>query len=300
MFAGGNLHNDSGALAGYLMTAKESERVELAELRGFAVSGLHDALASIEIQARQTRCRAPFFHGYLRAAPDERLTHEQWFFGIDRLERKLGFTGQPRVVVFHINKRSGEMHPHIAWSRIHTETEKYFALDPGLHIRKSIEVARELEIKFGLSRISSALNPAHKTGPPRRNERKQARRLKTKLRSLRETIRTCWDSSESGAEFQAALEREGLILARGDRRDFVVTDPAGGIHALGKRITGEGMQGIRERLDDIKSGALPTVGEASRQHINLKKTLKRPETNTPIARMAIYPYKGEHFLIDGS
>ena len=49
-------------------------------------------------------------------------------------------------------------------------------------------------------------------------------------------IRNCWDRSDCGLSFQAALEHEGLILAQGERRDFIVVDREGGPHALGKRI----------------------------------------------------------------
>ena len=59
-----------------------------------------------------------------------------------------------------------------------------------------------------------------------------------------------------------ALEDSGFILARGDRRDFVVIDQAGGYHALSKRITGVAAKMIRERLRDIDPLRLPSVEEA--------------------------------------
>lgn len=55
---------------------------------------------------------------------------------------------------------------------------------------------------------------------------------------------------------------EGLILARGDRRDFVAIDRAGGMHALGKRILGASAAEIRARLSDLTRDQLPTVEEA--------------------------------------
>jgi hypothetical protein len=53
-----------------------------------------------------------------------------------------------------------------------------------------------------------------------------------------------------------------MILARGDRRDFVVIDHAGGMHALGKRILGIPASQIRDRLADVDRDELPTVEHA--------------------------------------
>src|SRR5262249_51558293 len=72
----------------------------------------------------------------------------------------------------------------------------------------------------------------------------------------------CWDRSDNGKSFAAALEEKGYILARGDRRDFVVVDQAGGEHALGKRITGATAAVTRERLADLAQRNLPSVDEA--------------------------------------
>jgi len=263
MFAGGNLNGNGRALAAYLTRVKEGERVEVADLRGFVFNDIHNALLSAELQAfEKTNCEYPFFHGYMRAAPGEHLDKAQWLHCIDEYEKSLGFTGQPRAVSFHIDEQSGEMHSHIAWSRIDTEQEKYFAIDPGLYVLKGMEVARELEIELGLRRIGLERDPEYKTNAPTRDELEEARRLKTDLKEIRETIRDCWEHSDNGRSFSAALEQEGLILARGDRRDFVVIDQEGGHHALNKGITGATAAKTRERLSDIDRAELPTVEQA--------------------------------------
>jgi sulfate adenylyltransferase subunit 1 (EFTu-like GTPase family) len=53
-----------------------------------------------------------------------------------------------------------------------------------------------------------------------------------------------------------------MILARGDRRDFVVIDLAGGDHALSKRITGASAAEMRVRMADIDREQLPSVDAA--------------------------------------
>jgi hypothetical protein len=58
------------------------------------------------------------------------------------------------------------------------------------------------------------------------------------------------------------LEEQGMVLARGDRRDFLAIDRAGGIHALGKRILGASAAKIRAHFADLSRNDLPTVAEA--------------------------------------
>jgi hypothetical protein len=259
MIAKGNLHANGGKLATYLTTGKDGERAELVELRGFVAGNIHDAFVDVEIQAEATQCQKPFFHAYVRLPADEQLTKEQWEITADRIEGRLGFTGQPRAVAFHY-KADGETHMHVAWSRIDLETMK--AIDPGLYKNKLKEISRQLEREFGLTVVQNERDPEQKTKAAGRNEFEQSRRLDTDLTAIRETIRDCWDRSDNGHAFEAALEEKGLILARGDRRDLVIIDHEGGIHSLSKRITGATAAQTRIRMADVDRDQLLSVREA--------------------------------------
>jgi Relaxase/Mobilisation nuclease domain len=260
MIAKGNLHGAGARLARYLVTGKKGERAELAELRGFASTDIGAAFLDVEIQAQGTQAEKPFFHAYVRLAAGEALGRKQWRYVADRIEKQLGFAGQPRAVAFHHLPAGGETHMHIAWSRIDLEAMR--ALDPGLFKLKLKEISRVLEDELGLMRVSSDRAPDNRTLAPGRNEFEQARRLGTDLKAIRNTIRECWEQSDSGKSFAAALDARGLILARGDKRDFVVIDHAGGDHALSKRITGAPAAEIRARLADIDRRQLPSVDQA--------------------------------------
>ena len=122
MIAKGNLHGAGARLARYLVTGKKGERAELVELRGFASADIGAAFLDVEIQARGTRAEKPFFHAYVRLAAGEALDRKQWRYVADRIERRLGFAGQPRAVAFH-HLPAGETHMHIAWSRIDLEDD---------------------------------------------------------------------------------------------------------------------------------------------------------------------------------
>jgi len=263
MVVKGNLHADGRKLAAYLITGKKGERAELVELRGFASSDIREAFIDIHSQAAEaTQCAKPFFHSYIRLPEDEELFREQWKHVADRIEKQLGFEGQSRAIAFH-HQPGGNTHMHIAWSRIDLEQRR--ARDPGLYKNKLKEISRQLECELGLTRISSEQPAGRKTRAPGRKEFEQARRLGICIAAIREAIRASWDAADNGRSFMAALAAHGFVLARGERRDFVIVDHAGGLHALSKRITGATATEIRTRLADLDPAALPTVSQAKTQ-----------------------------------
>jgi hypothetical protein len=136
------------------------------------------------------------------------------------------------------------------------------------------EVSRELENTLNLTRVKNK-----RDGPvmaPTRNEFEQARRLGVNIRAVRQTIRDCFEHSDNGRSFEAALADHKLILTQGDRRDFVVIDHEGGVHALGKRILGVTVAQVRDRLADVNRDALPTVKQA-REEVELTRSGERNE-----------------------
>jgi hypothetical protein len=256
MIGKGNLHPHGIKLARYMT---ENGRVPVIDKRGFLATDLGEAFATIQaIAESQTRCENPFFHVYIRLPQGENLNPEQWLDAADRFEDRLGFSGQPRAVVIHQDKH-GDHHMHAVWSRIDTDTMR--ALDPGLYKNKMKELCRELEVEYGLTRVSSERREDRQTLAAARSEFDQARRLGTDLAAIRETIRDCYDHSDSGPSFQAALGEYDLTLARGDERDFVVVDSARGLHALGKRICGVTLAEVRKKIGPVTTRSLPTVAE---------------------------------------
>ena len=259
MIAKGNPHNSGPYLAWYLAAAnKGDERSELGELRGFASDNIFDAFSLGQLMADGTRCEKPFFHVQVRTPKGEDLTREQWRKVTDRIERRLGFADQPRAIVFH--QKDGHEHMHLVWFRI--DGNDKHAIDPGLYKKKLKEVCRKLEKEMGLTIVQNERDPEAKTQSAARPEFEQSRRLKTDLKAIREDIRACWDTSDNGRSFFAALNEKGFILARGDRRAFVIVDELGGYHALSKRITGVTAKETASRLADLDASGLRSVAEA--------------------------------------
>lgn len=263
MIAKGNTHSDGAKLAEYMERSKDGERAEVWKLRGFEATNIKDAFRDVEIMAGATKCEQPFFHVQVRNREGETLTRQQWEYAADRIERMLGLTGQPRAITFHTYEHNDDEHMHVAWSRIDQDT---LTAKPLPFFKERLKtISRELELEFGLEPVTNERKGPIKYAPTKAQE-EQARRIGFDIHEIRNVIRNCWDRSDNGHSFQVALEHEGMILAQGERRDFVVIDQAGGIHALSKRILDVTAAKIRDRLSDISREDFPTVEEARCRH----------------------------------
>ncbi|MGP0095185.1 MAG: relaxase/mobilization nuclease domain-containing protein [Xanthobacteraceae bacterium] len=127
--------------------------MEVAQVRGSVARDLHGAFAEWEAQAHTlTRCTNYLYS--LSINPDQRqgrLTREQYLEYIDRTEQRLGLSGQPRAVVFHVKKdRQGtpREHCHVVWSRIDVERGK--ARHVAFDHEKLMIVTREFARDHGL------------------------------------------------------------------------------------------------------------------------------------------------------
>src|ERR1017187_11001726 len=74
--------------------------------------------------ATATQCRKYLYSLSINPDPQQGvLARAQYFDLIERAEKELGLSSQPRAVVFHVHNDSRE-HCHAVWSRIDTEKMK--------------------------------------------------------------------------------------------------------------------------------------------------------------------------------
>ena len=278
MISKGTTHNNGARLAAYMTAGKDGEKAELWQLRGFEATNIKDAFRDVQIMARGTKAEQPFFHVQVRNREGERLTRTQWEYAADRIEKMLGLGGQTRAIAFHPFTRNGDEHMHVAWSRIDQDTMKAIPL-PFFKDRLK-KISRELEKEFGLEPVTNRREGNIRFAPTRA-EQEQATRLGLGIHEVRNSIRDCWDRSDCGRSFLSALDHEGLILARGEKRDYVVIDRAGGVHALGKRILDMTAAKIRERLSDISRDELPTAEIAQAYVRDLAPEKRQPKEKAP-------------------
>jgi hypothetical protein len=270
MIAKGTTHNNGAKLASYMTTGKDGERAELWQLRGFEAANIKDAFRDVHIMADATKCEQPFFHVQVRNPEGEALNRQQWEYTTDRIERMLGLTVQPRAIAFHIDEQTGHEHMHVAWSRIDETT--LTAKELPFFKDRLKKISRELELHFGLTVVTNSREGPIKYGATKAEEQ-QAQRLGFDKEAVRNTIRHCWDISDCGRGFDTALAQAGLILAKGDRGhgNFLVIDPKGGLHVLGKRILDASASQVRERLSDLDRNNLPNVAQARTLMLDLPR-----------------------------
>ena len=250
-------------LATHISRTDTNERMEVKEVRGVAAEDMRGAFREMEaVAAGCPNCKKPFYHASINTRADELLTPEQRMQAIDRLEKELGLTDQPRVVVVH--EKEGREHCHVVWSRIDAEDMR--TISDSHNYRKHEIVARELEREFGHARVQGAhIEREGKDRParaPGHDEMQQAARTGIKPKQAREQITAAWRSTDNGTAFRTALEEKGWILANGDRRDFVAVDRLGGIHSLARRIEGAKAADVRARLTDIDPKSLMSAADA--------------------------------------
>ena len=273
----GDARAGAKSLAAHVLRADTNERVEVDEIRGVIAEDVEGALREMEAVACCTRTSKPFYHASINTPVEERLTPEQRLqrnrsFGgrtqPDRTAARRGYSreGRPRALPHYlVADRLGEGHrdPH------------------GHNFRTHEIVARELEREFGHEHVQGA--HVERDGKPRpartpgHDEMQQASRTGLKPKEAKEQVTAVWRSTDSGQAFQAAIEEKGWILARGDRRDFVVVDPQGGTHSLARRVDGAKAKDVRERMADLDASALPTVQEARAIQVERQAERKPPE-----------------------
>lgn len=251
-------------LATHLLNAFDNELVEVAEVSGAIAPDLHGAFAEWEaIATGLTKCRNYLYS--LSVNPDlgqGQLSRAQYMDYVDRVEKALGLSGQPRAIVYHI--KDGREHCHVVWSRIDYQNEK--AVHLAFDREKLMMVTRQFAREHGLELPEGY-------GPGRFDERRQkislyeraqerATGLSKEERQLQVT--QAWRQSDSPKAFVRALEDLGYVLATGNR-PYVLIDIYGGMNALPKLIDDRSVRtkDIRAFLEkEFPPESLPTVEEA--------------------------------------
>lgn len=262
MILKGNQRANGADLAVHLMNEFDNERVHVAQVRGAVASDLKGAFAEFEAVALGTKCTQPLYS--LSINPSEPISRAQYDEAIESIEQRLGLSGQPRVVVFH--EKYGRAHAHVVWSRVKVDTMR--AISMSHDHRKLCDLACDLAHRFG-HELPPGLKAWEKKErfekqkiEPTLGERAQAQKSGITPDERRAQITALYEQADSGAAFQAALAEAGYVLARGDRRGFVLVDQDGEVHSLSRYIAGHSAKKIRQKVSPLTSDELPDVDEA--------------------------------------
>lgn len=267
MIIKGGPRGKGAQLAVHLMRTDTNETVNVFGRRGVYSKTVRGALQEMEAIAAGSKATRPLYHVSINPESDEILTPAQWQEAADRLEKALGLEGHQRVMVQHLKQgKAGDMrqHMHVVWCRIDVNTMK--AAHHSHNYRTHEEVARDLEREFGLKRTQGV--HAERDGgekPEKRPNTKESMQEAVtgwKKEDAKAMIAAAWNAGGNGAAFMAYLEKGGYRLAAGDKRDFVVIDPAGGVHSIRSGVRGLKVADVRERFGDLDLKRLPSAGDA--------------------------------------
>lgn len=262
MIVKGNQRSGGQNLASHLLK-DENDHIELFELRGFMADDLHGAFAEAQAIAKGTKCKQYLFSLSLNPPPDQAASTESFIKAADEAEKRLGLTGQPRAIVFHEKQGPNgyRRHAHVVWSRI--DSESMTAVNHSWYKNKLTSLSKELYLEHGWElpgglkdpMLKNPLNFTHA-------EWQQALRTDRDPREIKQAFRQAWERSDSPKAFRAALQEQGFMLAKGDRRGFVAVDYQGEVYSLA-RWTGIKAKEVKQRLGS--PDGFPSVDQAKRR-----------------------------------
>ena len=261
MIIGGLQTGNTRWLAAHLQNTADNESIELAEVTGTIARDVDGALVEFDAYTAGTRATEGVYACFIN--PPEPLTRLQYAQALAHIEKRLGLTGQPRIVVFHV--KNGREHCHVVWSRIDTKAMKAIQLS---HDRQKLRrCAQELAAEFGLElppNLANDRGAARFDEPPQPTRADKAMEAASGLsrEDRRRLITDCYRNSDSAEAFANALEAAGFMLARGDKRVFVVVDMAGDVHSLARQIDGAKTKDVKKKLEGLTLSLLPPVEKA--------------------------------------
>jgi len=272
-------------LAWHLQRRDTNEKIEILELQSPAPS-LGEAFRDWQTLVEGTRGSKGLYHANIDPAKDYTMTREQWQRSVDVLEKELGLEGQPRAIIMH--EKHGREHIHVVWARtdidrmiVRSDSQNYLA-----HERASMA----LEQEFGHEHVPGKhakrdrdKQPEFPKAEANQAEWQQGERTGIDPAARKDQITALKQSCDNGQAFKTALEEQGYILAKGDRRDFVIVDETGSIHSLGRQIRDLKAADLRKFMERIDRAALPSAAEAvdyqrQRAEEHLRQKYEEPES----------------------
>lgn len=280
MILKGSQRAGARSLALHVLNDKDNDHVRVHDLRGVAATTAYGAFCEMEAVAAGTHATKPFFSVSFNPPKNATLTTEQFETAFALVEKKMGLENSQRIVIYH--EKSARMHAHVVWNAVQpvTKTDRRFsepqevetlaAVKLGLYKRKLNECSKELFLKFGLE-LPKGYQQGGKADELNydRAAWQQCARLDEEPRDLKALVSATLRHSDGVRAFSQRLEEQGLFLARGDKRGFVLIHHTGEILAL-TRYSGLKAKDLRDRLGD--PAQLPTLEQA--QSIRMERMTK--------------------------
>lgn len=247
-------------LAMYLLDAERNEQVDILAINHPDRDNLHQALADMQdMTDTGQRGTKGLYHAQISPAIGYDMNEDQWRDCAKVLGQELGLEGQPHALVLH--EKEGRIHAHVVWQR--TDPDSLTLISDSNNYAAHERAARQLENMFGHERIEGPHTGKIKDDKSySAAELEQGERASLSPAERKAQLTDLWKRSDSGQAFTAALNENGYVLARGDKRGMVIVDEHGEVHSLARQINGVKTKEIEQRLDHIDKSKLPNVTDA--------------------------------------
>ncbi len=207
------------------------------------------------------------YHFSLSESPHNNPSQEEWERYVEQNIKILGLEDHQYYMVAHNDEPHA--HVHVVVNLVHPETGKINSLHNDF--KKMDKLAHEYELEHGI--VCEERNKKYQAW----EQDKKAFKEKERRAEYAEKVTTAFEQSDNAQSFKAALEYEGLTLAQGNRRGFVLVDEQGEIYALNRLIKfsddikrKEKNTAIKNKLGNIDKDTLPiaTQLQEDRQFID--------------------------------
>lgn len=266
----GNQRGGAYDLARHLMK-EENEKVTVHEIRGFVSRTLEGAFQESYAISRATKCKQHLYSLSLNPPQGAEAQEADYVNAANAVEEHLGLEGQPRAIVFH--EKIGQdgilrRHAHAVWCRIDREEMKAinmsFDRDQLRTVARGLFIEHSWQMPLGFVKTEWR-DPRNFTLA----EWQQAKRTGKDAKRLKAMFQERWAISDSRISFVHALEEQGFILAKGDRRGVVAVDHEGEAYAI-TRWVGVKTKQVRDCLGEPDN--LPSVTDARNKAAQLVAT----------------------------
>ncbi|MEM1191645.1 MAG: relaxase [Pseudomonadota bacterium] len=256
MILEGNERGGAKNLALHLLK-DENDHVNVHELRGFMSDDLVPALNEIYAISQGTKARKFMFSLSPNPPQTERVSTQAFLSAIERIEKDLGLSSQPRAIVFY--EKNGRRHCHVVWSRIDAVEMKAIKID--YYKRKLMDISRDLYMEHGWKMPRGFMNFAERDPKNfKLAQWQQARRAGKHSRDVKAAFQDCSAVSDSVASFGHALTERGYMLAVG-RRGYVTINECCEVYSVPRQLRkGTNNKDVIAKLGEPKG--LPTVEQA--------------------------------------
>lgn len=268
----------SKQLAEHLLNGDINEDVKVYELRDCMSRDLKGALQEMYATSLANKKIKSFMVSASFNPPKGKYVSVADFVdAANRAEAKLKLTGQPRVIVFH--EKKGRRHMHVVWSRI---DENLKAIKKDFDWKALNKLSRELFKEHGWELPAGYKNKQERNVTNfELSDWQVGQRQQRDPKAIKTLVQTIWKQANDIDAFKQALTKEHFVLAKGNKRSFVLVDIHGDVRALSRTLSISAKE-VKAKLGD--SEILPTVDEAKQSFSQTHKAEYTRRHNALIKR----------------